>query len=83
MQDSNPSDSPSVHICAGFTKAQQLAEENKEPTDTHPLSLQIPAPYHTYFTVFDKCTSERLPAHTSWNYAIDLKVEGVGTPYCY
>ncbi len=72
VQDPNPLDSPSFHICAGLTKAQQLAEENKKPTNTRLLSLQIPAPYHTYLTVFDKCMSKCLPAHTSWNHAIDL-----------
>ncbi len=82
MQNSNPSDSPSGYIHMGFTKAQQLVEENKKPTNIYPLFLQIPAPYHTVplslhipapnLTVFDKCTSKRLPAHTSWDHTIDL-----------
>ncbi len=48
VQNPNPSDSPSVHICLGFTKAQQLAEENKKPANIYPLSLQILAPYYAY-----------------------------------
>ncbi len=53
MQNPNPSNSPSVYICVGFTKAQQLAEENKKPAKIRPLSLQISALYYTYLTVFD------------------------------
>ncbi len=72
VQDPNPSDSPSIYICVGFIKAQQLSEENRKPTNTCPLSLQIPAPYHTYFTISNKRISKRLPVHTSWDHATDL-----------
>ncbi len=44
MQDPNPSDSPSVYICAGFTKAWQLAKENKKPTDTCPYPCRSQHP---------------------------------------
>lgn len=73
VRDPHSSDSPFVHVRAGFTRAQELAEASQKPADTRPLAERIPSPYHAYLTVFDKTTSERLPARSSWDHAIDLK----------
>lgn len=73
VRDSQPSDGPSIQIRAGFSKAQELAEASQKPKDTRPLAERIPSQYHAYLTVFDKHTSDRLPEHSPWDHAIDLK----------
>lgn len=78
---SEPESGPVVHVRATFTHAQALAEAQKlaernlrphEPQLT--LRDQIPVQYHEFLKVFDKKTSERLPARGEWDHAIDLKM---------
>ena len=63
---------PSVHIRAGFTKSQELAEK---AADRRPRTLEemVPEQYRDYQRVFDKQSSERFPERRTWDHAIDLK----------
>ena len=61
-----------VHIA---TKLAQLAEE-KEKKDERPLIERLPKEYHPWIDRFEKETAKRLPEHSPWDHAINLKNDG-------
>lgn len=61
-----------IPIRAGFTKAQELAEQAADKTEKSFEQL-VPEAYRDFRDVFDKKKSERFPDRRPWDHAIDLK----------
>ena len=48
-------------------------EDLEEEIDTTNLKDRVLAEYHSYLDIFSKRWSQRLPKHTIWDHAINLK----------
>ena len=48
-------------------------EDLEEEIDVTNLKDHVPSPYHEYLDIFSERRSQRLPEHTIWDHAIDLK----------
>ena len=55
---------------SGFTS---FDEDLEEEIDTTNLKDRVPAEYHSYLNIYSERQSQRLPKHTVWDHAIDLK----------
>jgi hypothetical protein len=62
-----------IHVRAGSTRSQQLAEAAAGKHEPKSLDKLVPEQYRDFHKVFDKTASERLPNHGPWDHAIDLK----------
>jgi hypothetical protein len=62
-----------IHIQAGSTQSQQLAEAAAGRHKPKLLDKLVPEQYHDFHKIFNKTASERLPNHRPWDHAINLK----------
>jgi hypothetical protein len=62
-----------IHIRAGFTQSQQLAEAAAGKHKPKLLDKLVLEQYRNFHKIFDKAASERLPNHGLWDHAINLK----------
>ena len=66
-----------VYCLAGFTYAQQIAEQVSKAKGKKTFEEMVPAYYRDFAKVFLEEESQRLPEHQPWDHAIDLEPEAV------
>ena len=66
-----------VYCLAGFTYAQQIAEQVSKAKGKKTFKEMVPEYYRDYVKVFSEEESQRLPEHQPWDHAIDLEPDAV------
>ena len=66
---------PQLFAMAGYTYAQELAEQEYQKKEVRTPEQIVPPEYHQYLRVFSKEASERLPDHGPYDHAIELVPE--------
>ena len=70
-----------LHVCAGITKSQLIAQEKAIKEGDKTLEEMIPQEFIEFMDVFSKKASERLPTRKPWDHSIDL-IPGSEPPFC-
>ena len=66
-----------VYCLAGFTYAQQIAEQVSKAKGKKTFEEMVPEYYRDFAKVFSEEESQRLPEHQPWDHAIDLEPDAV------
>src|SRR6202012_5430897 len=66
-----------VYCLAGFTYAQQIAEQVSKAKGKKTFEEMVPEYYRDFTKVFSEEESQRLPEHQPWDHAIDLETNAV------
>ena len=66
-----------VYCLAGFTYAQQIAEQVSKAKGKKTFEEMVPEYYRDFAKVFSEEESQRLPEHQPWDHAIDLEPNAV------
>ena len=74
-EDTEDVDDATLHIRAGFTRSQELAEKHSVRIPAKSFEELVPELYRKFKKVFDKQASERLPEQGRFSHPIDLKPE--------
>ena len=63
---------PQLFMLASYTYSQQLAEQEYQKKEVHPVEEIVLKQYHEFLEVFSKEASEHLPEHGPYDRAIEL-----------